>query len=307
MKYIYGPVPSRRLGFSLGVDVIPYKACTLDCIYCQLGKTTEKVIQRQVYFDADEVLRELTDFLSKDRRIDFITFSGSGEPTLNAELGTMIKRLRKVSSLPVAVLTNGTLLFMERLQEDLMNADVVLPSLDAASRKVFRTLNRPHRSLEISTIIHGLKTFRKAFKGQMWIEIMLVKGVNDNKSELLRIKESLREIRPDKIHLNTVVRPPSAVHAKALKRAEMTPIRDFLGDGCEIITEFRGNVVDEVVDAESSIIEMAKRRPVTSGDIAQLIGVSESNAEKIGGSLTAKRILKEKQYEGKKYYLYAGR
>ena len=194
MKYIYGPVPSRRLGFSLGVDIIPYKVCTLDCIYCQLGKTAHQVVRRQTYFRADDVLEELGDFLSKNPHIDFITFSGSGEPTLNSELGVMIKKLKSMSSIPVAVLTNGTLLSMEDAREDLMGADVVLPSLDAASQHVFKRINRPHESLEIAKIINGLKNFRNMYKGQIWLEIMLVRGVNDNRDELLRIKESLLQI-----------------------------------------------------------------------------------------------------------------
>jgi len=305
MKYVYGPVPSRRLGFSLGVDVIPYKVCTVDCIYCQLGRTTQKVIERKAYFKADDVLEELTDFLAKNPHIDFITFSGSGEPTLNSELGIMIKRLKSMSSVPVAVLTNGTLLSMEDVQKDLMEADVVLPSLDAASQQVFKRINRPHESLEIATIINGLKSFRNMFKGQIWLEIMLVKGVNDNRDELSRIKESLHEIRPDKVHLNTVIRPPSEVYAEALDHAEMTAIKDFLGEGCEVVAEFRGKMAEEAEDAESSIAEMAKRRPVTAVDIANVFGVSESNAEKIAESLTARGRLKEKLYQGKKYYSFA--
>jgi len=305
MKYVYGPVPSRRLGFSLGVDVIPYKVCTLDCIYCQLGRTTQKVIERKAYFNADDVLEELTDFLAKNPHIDFITFSGSGEPTLNSELGIMIKRLKSMSSVPVAVLTNGTLFSIEDVRKDLMEADVVLPSLDAASQHVFKRINRPHESLETATIINGLKNFRDMYKGQIWLEIMLVKGVNDNREELSRIKDPLHKIRPDKIHLNTVIRPPSEVYAEALDQTEMTAIKDFLGEGCEVVAEFRGKMAEEAEDAESSIAEMAKRRPITAVDIASVIGVSESNAEKMAESLTARGRLKEKRYHGKKYYAFA--
>lgn len=305
MKYIYGPVPSRRLGFSLGVDIIPYKVCTLDCIYCQLGKTAHQVVRRQTYFRADDVLEELGDFLSKNPHIDFITFSGSGEPTLNSELGVMIKKLKSMSSIPVAVLTNGTLLSMEDAREDLMGADVVLPSLDAASQHVFKRINRPHESLEIAKIINGLKNFRNMYKGQIWLEIMLVRGVNDNRDELLRIKESLLQIRPDKVHLNTVIRPPSEVYAEALSHEEMIAVKDILGVRCEIVAEFKGKSEEEAEDAETSIIEMAKRRPVTAVDIANVFGVSESNAEKIALSLTISKKLEEKHYRGEKYYSFA--
>jgi wyosine [tRNA(Phe)-imidazoG37] synthetase (radical SAM superfamily) len=305
LKYIYGPVPSRRLGFSLGVDVIPYKVCTLDCVYCQLGSTTQKVIERKPYFEADDVLEELRDFLAKKPHMDFITFSGSGEPTLNSEIGVMIKKLKDMSSVPVAVLTNGTLLSREDVRKDLIEADVILPSLDAVSQKVFKRINRPHEFLEITTIINGLKNFRDMFKGQIWLEIMLVKGINDNTDELSRIKESLHQIRPDKVHLNTVIRPPSEIYAEALNHAEMTAVKNFLGEGCEVIAEFMGKSEEEAEDAETTIVEMAKRRPVTAVDIANVIGISESNAERMAESLTARKRLKEKRYREKKYYTFA--
>ncbi|MCG2721919.1 MAG: radical SAM protein, partial [Thermodesulfovibrionales bacterium] len=221
MKYVYGPVPSRRLGFSLGIDVIPYKTCTLNCIYCQIGRTTQKTLDRRPYNQKADILKEVKDVLKRKQQIDYITFSGSGEPTLNSDIGALIKEVKACTSLPVAVLTNGTLLFMEDVQKDLMNADVVLPSLDAASAQVFRRVNRPHHSLEIETILDGLKRFRKLFRGRIWLEIMLIKGLNDNAEELLCMRNAISEIQPDRVHLNTVVRPPSLLSAKPLNREEM--------------------------------------------------------------------------------------
>jgi len=180
MKYIYGPVPSRRLGFSLGVDLVPYKICSLDCIYCQLGRTVRKSIVRKMYTQKNDVLGEVKEVLDSNQLIDYITFSGSGEPTLSSDIGGLIREIKAMTSTPLAVLTNGTLLFREDVQKDLMEADMVLPSLDAASFEMFQKINRPHRALKIDLIIDGLKRFREIYKGQILLEIMLIKGFNDD-------------------------------------------------------------------------------------------------------------------------------
>ncbi|MEW6215201.1 MAG: radical SAM protein, partial [Nitrospirota bacterium] len=201
MRYVYGPVPSRRLGFSLGVDIVPYKTCTLDCIYCQLGRTIQKVVERRSFAPKGAVVEEIKKSISATQNVDFITFSGSGEPTLNSDIGNLIHEVKKMTSIPVAVLTNGTLLFREDVQKDLLEADTVLPSLDAVSQGIFRSINRPHDSLKIETIIDGLKRLREFYKGSIWLEVMLVKGFNDDRAELSRIKKTLTEIKPDEIHL----------------------------------------------------------------------------------------------------------
>jgi len=304
MRYVYGPVPSRRLGFSLGVDIVPYKTCTLDCIYCQLGRTTHKSVERQSFAPREEIIEEIRKSTSNGHDIDFITFSGSGEPTLNSDIGNLIHEVKKMTSIPIAVLTNGTLLFREDVQKDLMEADIVLPSLDAASQRIFRSINRPRDSLKIETIIDGLKRFREFYKGSIWLEVMLIKGFNDDRAELSRIKKTLTEIKPDKVYLNTVVRPPSEIYAKPLGRDEMIAVKNFLDKRCEVIAEFHGQKVGEVQNVEDAIVEMTKRRPVTIVDIANVVGISVANAQQMIKGLKAKGKLKEKQYQGKKYYSY---
>ena len=189
MGQIFGPVPSRRLGFSLGVDVIPLKTCTYNCIYCQLERTTQKTLRRAEYVAVEPILQELQHVLSLGQNIDYITFSGSGEPTLNAKLGEMIREIREMTSIPVAVLTNGSLLSEREVREDLSAADLVIPSLDAVSEEAFQRVNRPHGRLKIGAIIEGLKVFRRAFQGQLWLEIMFVKGINDTPEEIARMRE----------------------------------------------------------------------------------------------------------------------
>jgi wyosine [tRNA(Phe)-imidazoG37] synthetase (radical SAM superfamily) len=305
MNYVYGPVPSRRLGFSLGVDIVPYKTCTINCIYCQIGKTTHKTLNRGPYAQKADILEEVKEVLTRKQQIDYITFSGSGEPTLNSDIGALIREVKALTSLPVAVLTNGTLLFMDDVQKDLLNADVVIPSLDAVSSRVFRSVNRPHHSLNIETIIDGLKKFRKRYKGRIWLEIMLIKDYNDSAEELLRIKNAVSGIQPDRVHLNTVIRPPSELFAKPLSREEMAAVKKILDEDCEIVAEFHGQSTGEAQNVEDAIVEMAKRRPLTIVDIANVLGISETNAGQMIRGLREKSRIEEKQYHGETYYLSA--
>jgi len=305
MNYVYGPVPSRRLGFSLGVDIVPYKTCTINCIYCQIGKTTHKTLNRGPYAQKADILEEVKKVLTRKQQIDYITFSGSGEPTLNSDIGALIREVKALTSLPVAVLTNSTLLFMDDVQRDLLNADVVIPSLDAVSSRVFRSVNRPHHSLNIETIIDGLKKFRKRYKGRMWLEIMLIKDYNDSTEELSLIRDAVSEIQPDRVHLNTVIRPPSELFAKPLSREEMAAVKIILGEDCEIVAEFHGQSTGGADNVEDAIVEMAERRPLTILDIANVLGISETNAEQMIRGLREKSRIEEKQHHGETYYLSA--
>jgi len=298
----YVHIRNSRLGFSLGVDVVPYKTCTLDCIYCQIGRTTQKTLDRRPYAQNSDILAEVKEVLSRKRQIHYITFSG--EPTLNSDIGALIKEVKACTSLPVAVLTNGTLLFMEDVQKDLLNADIVLPSLEAVSLQVFRRVNRPHHSLKIETILDGLKRFRKLYGGRIWLEIMLIKGFNDKAEELLSIRNAVSEIQPDRIYLNTLVRPPSEIYAKPPSSDEIMVVKNYFDNHCEVIAEFHDQAVGEVQNVEDAIVEMAKRRPLTIIDIANVIGISEVNAEQWVNSIIEAGKLKERQYKDKKYYAY---
>ncbi len=274
-KYVFGPVPSRRLGFSLGVDIVPYKYCCFDCVYCQIGKTSHVERVRQSFVDTRAVLDEITEKIRLVDRIDHISFSGSGEPTLNKDLGMMIEEVKCITSIPVAVITNGALLDQDQVRRDLMASDVVLPSLDAASEEVFKRINRPHASIDLEHIIRGLKLFRKEYTGRIWLEIMFVKGINDTSQELRRFKELLAEIKADKVQLNTVARPPSEGTAKGLTSAELEDICAYLGSGCEIVCGF-DKPAEQARRADWSveILEMLQRRSLTLEDIVKVTGIS---------------------------------
>jgi len=304
MSQIFGPVPSRRLGFSLGIDTVPYKTCSLDCIYCQLGKTTNKTIERKEYISCDDILPEIEEILLKQKeRIDYITFSGSGEPTLNSRMKTIINSIKKLASIPIAVLTNGTLLFQPETREELMEADLVIPSLDAVSEEVFKKVNRPHHSLRIDKIIDGLSDFSQEFKGKIWLEIMIVKGTNDSPQEIKRMAEAIEKIKLDKIQLNTVVRPPVEEFAQPVDLENLKKIRKALGRKCEVVTEFkRSNQRFHRKDIEKGILTMVKRRPVTLLDISRSSGIHQNEAIKYLNMLEKEDQILTRVHRGKRYY-----
>jgi len=304
MAQIYGPVPSRRLGFSLGVDIIPFKICSLDCVYCQLGRTTNKTLERRKYTMADQVLKELEGVLKEGRKVDYITFSGSGEPTLNSNIGRMVNRVKKMTSIPVAVLTNGTLLYQPQVREDLLEADLVIPSLDAASQNIFERVNRPYPSLKTNEIISGMSTFSKEFEGKLWLEIMLVKGINDSLEEIKKMAQAIEKIDPDKIQLNTVIRPPAEKFAQALNIEDLKRIREILGkEKCGIIAKFKGARQKAYKkDIEGRILKTLQRRPLTIGDISYFLGLHRNEIIKYIGALEEQGKIGSKLQGNQKYY-----
>ncbi len=303
MAQIFGPVASRRLGFSLGVDTIPFKTCSLDCIYCQLGRTTNKTIQRKEYIAADDILREIEEVLQEGKRIDYITFSGSGEPTLNSEIRGMISRIKELTSIPLAILTNGTLLYQPRIREDLMEADLVIPSLDTVTQEIFKMVNRPHPSLKIEKVITGIDTFSQEFNGKVWLEIMVVKGINDSLEEIEKAAQVIKEMNLEKIQLNTVIRPPAEEFARPLTAEDLKNMKTVLGKKCEIIVKFK-RPTQKVYkrDVEKLILSMVKRRPVTLVDISHSLGLHRNEIIKYVETLEKKHQIKTKVHSGERYY-----
>ncbi len=303
MGQIFGPVPSRRLGFSLGVDTIPFKTCSLNCIYCQLGKTINKTIQRKEYIAADDILREIEEVLREGKRIDYITFSGSGEPTLNSEIRRIISRVKELTSIPLAILTNGTLLYQPRMREDLREADLVIPSLDTVSQKIFEMVNRPHPSLKIEEVITGIDTFSQDFGGKVWLEIVLVKGINDSLEEIERVARITGKMNLERIQLNTVVRPPAEEFAGPLSREDLENMKTVLGEKCEIIAEFRRPTQRaQEVDVEKRILSMVKRRPLRLVDISRSLGLHRNEIIKYLEALEKKHEIRTKVHNNQVYY-----
>jgi len=303
-SYIYGPVPSWRLGRSLGVDIIPFKICSFNCIYCETGRTINLTVERKEYVSKVPVIEELKAFLSKRKNIDYITFSGSGEPTLNSKIGEMISEVKKLTDIPVAVVTNSSLLNREEVRRDLREADVVLPSLDVVSQSPFESLNRPHPSLKIEEIIDGLVEFRKEFKNEIWLEVLLVKGINDGPEEIRKLAEVIEKIRPDKVQLNTVLRPPAEEEVFALSQEELRSIQKQLPGKVEVVRKFRevlkGGHIEKL---ETDIKNLLKRRPCTLSDISHALRVNPKEVMKNLTILERCAEIKSEFHNRKRYYI----
>jgi wyosine [tRNA(Phe)-imidazoG37] synthetase (radical SAM superfamily) len=309
-KRIFGPVPSRRLGFSLGVDLVPFKTCTLDCIYCQLGRTTNKTLERKEYVPCAEVLDELKAVLKKTERVDWVTLSGSGEPTLHSEIGGLITEIKKFIDIPIAVLTNGTLLADPGLRNELREADLVVPSIDAGTEEVFKKINRPHVGLSLERLVKGIEDFTEMFPGRVWLEVMLVKGCNDGTDELKNIAALVRRIRPERVQLNTVVRPGAEKNVRALSSKAMRESKSILekylgGIAVEVITDFKG-VRGEAAkgDIESAIVTYLKRRPGTLSDLSAFLGLHRNEISKHLGHLHDAHLIREEYLGREKYFVF---
>lgn len=239
MKYIYGPVKSRRLGLSLGVTLTPYKICTFDCVYCQLGKTIHKTSERKEYLKTEEIINELKLWFANNptaaRSLNYITFSGCGEPTLNIKIGEIIAEIKKITAIPIAVITNASLLNDIEVRKALATTDLILPSLDSVRPEVFTKIDRPSQDIKVEDIINGLINLKKELKGKIWLEVMLVKGINDDLRQIKKLKEIIDKINPDKIQLNSPVRTTTEPNILAVDKNKLQKIKEILGDKCEII------------------------------------------------------------------------
>lgn len=300
---VYGPVPSRRLGLSLGVDIVPLKTCTFNCVYCQLGATLRLAGRRGCYFSETEILAQIGKAVERNPLIDHITFSGSGEPTLNSAIGALIRKVKAMTDIPVVVLTNGSLLIRRPVRTALAAADIVIPSLDAARDSSFRRINRPHPPLKIDTVIRGLEAFRREFKGLVWLEVMLVKGINDSPVDIRALKKAIARISPDRVQLNTVVRPPAEKWARPLSRRALEMIRKELGDRTEVVAEFRRRRRPPAgQDLKESILAMAERRPVTLRDIASSLGRTENEVRPHLEALVRSKRIRRRRHHGSVYF-----
>lgn len=273
-KYLFGPVPSRRLGMSLGIDLIPYKVCNCNCIYCESGKTTKQTNTRAAYFPESEIKEELIRFLASNPTLDYLTFSGAGEPTLHKGLGNMISFLKtNYPEYKIALITNSLLMTDAEVRREIRVADVILPSLDAISEEAFQKINRPLSNNKAIEIAEALADFRKEYTGQIWMEVFLLPGINDHPQELKLLKEALLKIKPDKVQLNTLDRPGTETSLKAVPFEIMLSIRDyFLPLPVEIISrkphELKETAYKE--EWEEEILTLIRRRPCTMDDLLLL-------------------------------------
>lgn len=302
-KYVYGPVASRRLGFSLGVDIIPFKTCTLDCTYCQLGSTGKTRLRRGSWFPPEDILAQVKAAVAAEPRIDFVTFSGSGEPTLSRDIGRLIRDIKRETGRPVAVLTNGTLLTRADVRRDLRAADVVVPSLDAVPAALFRRVNRPHAGLDNRRVVEGLARFRDEYGGEIRLEVMLVKGVNDSPAALAALKKAVARVRPDRVELNTVVRPPAEAGTGALGPADLRRVRAALGPKAEIVASFAERKRPAAAGSlDRKVLATVGRRPQTVADIAVALGRHRDEVLKAVSALEARGRVRRLVHDGRTYF-----
>ncbi|PKL62228.1 MAG: radical SAM protein [Methanomicrobiales archaeon HGW-Methanomicrobiales-2] len=282
-RYLFGPVPSRRLGISLGIDLVPYKTCAFDCIYCECGQTTNLTCERGEYVPTDRVIAELDDYLATAPDLDYVTFAGSGEPTLHTGIGEIIAFLKdRYPRYRVAVLTNSAFLTDPEVRAALMQADLVVPSLDAVSEEVFLRINRPCPGLTAGQVLAGVVTFAREFPGEVWLEVFIVPGENDTEDEIQRLKDAVAAIGPDRVQVNTLDRPGTEIWVQPATPGAIERIAEFFGENAGAIgaaPESRA-MPPEVEGAVEIILATIRRRPCTPDDIVALTGLRPAEVAK---------------------------
>lgn len=303
-RKVYGPVPSRRLGRSLGIDLVPFKTCTYDCIYCQLGRTTSKTIERTSFSDVDALVDEVRTAADRSRP-DYITLAGSGEPTLEVRFGDSIEGIKKVTDVPVALITNGSLLWDDEVRRAAALADVVLPNLDAADERFFQWVNRPASGLSLDRVLEGLVRFRERYDGAIWLEVMILAGKTDAEKQISGIAKAAARIRPDCIHLNTPVRPGGSGEARPTQRDRLEKLSRRFVPRADVVCDFQRDgehpspVEDENADA---VLALLRRRPCTLNEIVVGLDTRCKTVRSVLKTLEAGRMVRCFRKEGRLYY-----
>ena len=302
-KHLFGPVSSRRLGQSLGVDLIPFKTCSLNCVYCECGLTTNLTTKTDEYVPTDEVIAELDALLSTNPKLDFVTFSGNGEPTLHSGLLKIAGHIKtNYPQYKVCLITNSTMLAHPDFMRNILNndhsfIDVIMPSLDAISQEVYEKIDQPEQSIKAKDVTQALIEFSQQFKGQIWLEIFILPGVNDTESELNHFQKALKEMRVDKILLNCLDRPAPYNWVKPATQEQMQAVKNFFDDQnieTTIIGKVRAATAHEIsADPKTTIVELISRRPATLLDLAQAVGKPQSHVSKLLQELSTTHQLKE--------------
>lgn len=301
-KYLFGPVPSRRFGRSLGVDLTPYKTCTQDCVFCQLGRTTDLTVSRDEYVPVDDVIEELGAWLKTDGKADHITLSGSGEPTLNSRFQEIIRFVRENSTIKTVLLTNGSLFNIPEVRSAASCAHIVKVSLSAWDQRSYGWINRPHPAIKFRQFIEGLKTFRAQITGELWMEVFLIWGVNSTPSDVSRIAVLAEEIGPDRIQLNTVIRPPSEDFVDAVPKEHMMSLCSLFRPTAEIIADFNAEKDVALQATKETVLAILRRRPCTADQIAKAFGMHLNEVSKYLGSLKKDGQIREERKSGDIYY-----
>ncbi|MBW2470628.1 MAG: radical SAM protein [Deltaproteobacteria bacterium] len=323
MKHLFGPVNSRRLGLSQGIDLLPPKTCNFNCIYCEINRAPQLSCERGEHVPTEIILAEIDELLADESRVrdlDVFTITASGEPTLHTGIGIIIRHIKHNTDKPVAILTNGSQLYLKEVQEDLMAADVVIPSLDAARPESFRRVNRPAKcSEDLETIIGGIADFSRKFTGETWLEVLLVENINDSPEDIVALQKAIARIRPTRVQLNTVARPPFEAFAKPLSRKRMEEVKGEIEKEYDIPVDILAGSKDNEIpdsgkekegiseklsaaDVEDEISKMLLRRPCTASEIAETLSMTQPRTSEVLKDMENRGCLTVKIHGGKKYY-----
>lgn len=304
---MFGPVPSRRLGRSLGVDLVPYKTCSYDCIYCQLGRTTHKTTEIRGYVPLDDLLAQVRQKLIEIPRPDYITLSGSGEPTLHSGMKDIIAGIKNMTDIPVAVLTNGSLFWMDEVLDAVRKADLIVPSLDGGDEAMFQRINRPHPDISFEKMIKGLQSLRTHYSGAIWLEVFLVGGISDNPDAVAKMKVLTDRIVPEFIQLNTAIRTPAEDFVRSVGRETMEAMRNVFGDRCEVVADYdKIHERREFHSTRDDILETLQRRPCTIDDLANGLSLHRNEVIKYVQELRDKKMIRMEKRGDKVLYLRIG-
>lgn len=301
-KRVFGPVLSKRLGNSLGIDVIPHKTCSYNCIYCQLGSEENTITDLTNYYSVDEIIYELKEALLNNKNIDYITFTGSGEPTLYKDLKKLIYEIKQITDIPVCIITNGSLLYKQEMRSNLLLADLIIPSLDAGNEETFKLIDNPNKEIDFDKMVEGLIEFKKVFKGEYWLEIFLLKDINDNEDELDDIIKIVKKIKPDRIQLITATRRVANEKAKALSDEELKKVKKYFNSKCDIEIDIpnisenhKGNTR---ILTEEDIVNFLIRQPDTAYIIAKSFNENERKVKELLDLLIKKNKVREEIVNG---------
>ena len=311
MKYVFGPVSSKRLGQSLGVDLLPPKSCTWNCVYCQLGKTRKFVTERQEFFPREEILEEIREALELHKGLDWITFVGSGETMLYKGIGWLIGEVKKLTSTPVAVISNGSLLYLPEVREELLQADAVLPSLNAGSEALHVQIDRPADGLTFQQHIEGLVAFRREYHGKLWIEVMLLGGINDSDEALRDLSEVLKEINPDMVHLVLPTRPAPEQEVHLPSEESIERAIAILSEVTTVVHPLKGSMdLKGAPDLLHAVTAIVSRHPVQQRELQKAIEecfADESNkASEVMKEMLATGRFRLVEHNGEPYWVSAG-
>jgi wyosine [tRNA(Phe)-imidazoG37] synthetase (radical SAM superfamily) len=301
-QYLFGPVPSRRLGRSLGVDLIPFKTCTMDCVYCQLGETSCEVSERSDYVPMQDVLAELFQWQQKDGQADHITLAGSGEPTLHSHFGDVLQWVKDQTKIPAVLLTNGTMLHFADVRNQAALADKVKVTLSAWDEVSFQQIHRPAQGVTFELLVKGEQAFRHEYLGELSVEVFIIDGINSQVSNVRKIAEVVRSLNPDRIDINTAVRPPADISVKAATEDHLRAIAELFGPNASVTASFKKQGFRSVEISEVALLGLIKRHPATCAQLAAEFDLPEDRMFKILKQMVSVGMLKEEKRAGAVYF-----